>query len=83
MAIKKRLIVLAALVVLVDGGVFYTLRPPPVPAIVVRVSGNIEVTEAQASFRVPVTQPNLPPSGWKTGPGPRSSGASSGRDTEH
>lgn len=53
MAMKKRLIVLAALIVLVGGGVFYALRRPAAPANVVRVSGNIEVTEAQASFKVP------------------------------
>lgn len=50
---KKRLIVLAALIVLVGGGVFCALRQPAAPANVVRVSGNIEVTEARASFKVP------------------------------
>ncbi|MBI2220158.1 MAG: efflux RND transporter periplasmic adaptor subunit [Acidobacteria bacterium] len=48
---KKRLMVLVAVVVLGGSGLFYARRQPADPTDRLLVSGNIEITEAQASFK--------------------------------
>lgn len=49
---KRRLVALAAVVVIGGTAVFYARWQPSPPADRIVVSGNIEVTEAQASFKI-------------------------------